>query len=223
MPLAISMTQAGEQYSPRRRALRRFLRHRVALMGMGMLTLLILAAIFAPVVSPYDPLRVHFDVSRQPPSRDFLLGTDTFGRDVLSRVLWGARVSMTVGLVSVGIYEVIAVLLGAISGYYGGWVDTILQRVVDIVMCFPNLIIILFFIALLGPSIYTVMLAIGLLTWPAPQRLIRGQVLSLREADYVLAARCLGARDRRLIARHILPGVVSPLVVNATFGVVRVT
>jgi peptide/nickel transport system permease protein len=124
-----------------------------------------------------------------------------------------------VGIVAVGIYEVIAVFLGSISGYFGGAVDMVIQRFVDIVMSFPSMIIILVFIAILGPSIYNVMIAIGLLSWPGPTRLVRGQILQLRETDYVLAARCVGAHDRRIIWRHILPGVVSPLVVNATFGV----
>lgn len=193
-------------HSPTQRALRRFMRNRIALLSLTVLLLLILVAIFAPLIAPYNPTKVRFDLPRHPPSAEFPLGTDNFGRDVLSRIIWGSRVSVTVGLVSVTIFELIAILLGSVSAYYGGWVDTLIQRFVDIVMCFPNLIIILFFIAVLGPSIYNVMFAIGILSWPGPQRLFRGQILSLREMDYVMAARCIGAGDRRIIARHILPG-----------------
>ncbi|MBI3942202.1 MAG: ABC transporter permease [Chloroflexi bacterium] len=219
VPLSSAFNQKSVTHSPTQRALRRFMRNRLALFSMAMLVLLILVAIFAPFIAPYNPTRVRFDLPRHPPSAENLLGTDNFGRDVLSRIIWGARVSVTVGLVSVTIFETIAILLGSISAYYSGWVDTVIQRFVDIVMCFPNLIIILFFIAVLGPSIYNVMFAIGILSWPGPQRLFRGQILSLREMDYVVAARCIGARDGRIITRHILPGIVSPLVVNATFGV----
>ena len=147
------------------------------------------------------------------------MGTDDLGRDVLSRLIFASRISVSVGLVAVGIYEIIAVFLGSISGYFGGAVDMVVQRLVDIVMSFPSLIIILIFIVILGPSVYNVMIAIGLLGWTAPTRLVRGQILQLREMDYITAAHCLGVPDRRIISRHVLPGVVSPLVVNATFGV----
>jgi peptide/nickel transport system permease protein len=207
------------RYSPRRRALRRFARNRLALVGLVMVGLLILVAIFAPLIAPYDPALPSLYDSRQPPSRDHLLGTDDLGRDVLSRLIYAARISVTVGLVAVLIYETIAVFLGSASGYFGGAVDMIIQRFVDVVMAFPSLIIILVFIALLGPSIYNVMIAIGLLSWPGPTRLVRGQFLQLREVDYVLAARCIGAPHRRIIFRHVLPGVMSPLVVSATFGI----
>jgi len=160
-----------------------------------------------------------FDNVRQGPTPAHLLGTDDLGRDVLSRVIYAARISLTVGLVAVGIYEVIAVFLGAISGYFGGAIDMVVQRIVDVVMSFPSLIIILVAIAILGPSIYNVMIVIGFLSWPGPARLVRGQILQLREQDYILAAHCTGVPDGRIIIRHILPGVVSPLVVNATFGV----
>ena len=205
--------------SPGRRALRRFFRHRLAMFGLIVITIMSLASIAAPIIAPYDYAEQDLARFRQGPSAEHILGTDSFGRDVFSRLLYGGRVSLSVGLVAVGIYEVIAVVLGAISGYYGGKVDWIIMRLVDVVMTFPTLIIIIFMVSILGPSIFNTMLAIGILGWTRPTRLVRGEILSLREMDYVTAARSLGASSYRIIWQHILPGVVAPLVVNATFGV----
>jgi peptide/nickel transport system permease protein len=205
--------------SPRRQALRRFFRHRLAILGMTLIAVLALVALAAPLVAPYDPTQAHFSDTGLPPGRGYILGTDDLGRDVLSRVIYAARISLSVGLIAVGIYETIGIVLGALSGYFGGIADMTIQRLVDIVMSFPSLIVILVFIILFGPSIYNVMIAIGLLSWPEPTRLVRGQVLQLREVEYVTAARAVGAGDARIILRHLLPGVVSPLIVNATFGV----
>ena len=205
--------------SPWRRALRSFLRHRMALLSLAVIIALVLLAIFAPFIAPYPPIEAHFDDVRAAPNAQYLLGTDDLGRDVLSRMIHAARISVSVGIVAVSIYQVIALVLGALSGYFGGVIDMIIQRLVDIAMSFPTLIIILVFIALLGPSIFNVMIAIGLLSWPGPTRLYRAQILQLRAMDYVLAARAIGVSNIQIIVRHILPGIVSPLVVNATFGV----
>jgi len=205
--------------SPGRRAMRRFFRHRLAMFGLTVLIIMTLLAIAAPLVAPYPYYVQDLARSREGPSAEYWLGTDKFGRDVLSRLLHGGRVSLSVGLVAVGIYETIAVVLGSISGYYGGSVDTIIMRIVDIVMTFPWLIIIIFMVSILGPSIFNTMIAIGILGWTGPTRLVRGQILSLREMDYVMAARSIGVRDKRIILSHVLPGVVAPLVVHATFGV----
>lgn len=205
--------------SPRRRAFNSFLRHRMGLFSLAIIILLVLLAIFAPVIAPYPPVEAHFEDVRLAPNAQYLLGTDDLGRDVLSRMIHAARISVSVGIVAVSIYQVIALTLGALSGYFGGMVDMVIQRLVDIAMSFPTLIIILVFIALLGPSIFNVMIAIGLLSWPGPTRLYRAQILQLRAMDYVLAARSIGVSNTRIILRHILPGIVSPLVVNATFGV----
>jgi len=205
--------------SPGRRALRRFLRHRLAMFGLVVIVLLAVIAIAAPLVAPYPYYVQDLKLFRTGPSAAHWLGTDSFGRDVLSRLIYGARVSLSVGLIAVGIYEAIAVILGSISGYYGGKADWVIMRVVDVVMTFPWLIIIIFMVSILGPSIYNTMLAIGILGWTGPTRLIRGQILSLREMDYVIAARSIGVPSRRIISRHVLPGVVAPLVVHATFGV----
>jgi len=155
----------------------------------------------------------------QPPSPDHLLGTDETGRDVPSRLVYGARVSLSVGLVAVFIYTTIGLVLGSTAGYAGGWVDNVLMRATDVVMCFPTLIIIITVVSFVGPSIYNVMAIIGLLGWPQTARLIRGQMLSLREREYVEAARALGAPDAFIVLRHMLPNGIYPIVVSSTFGV----
>lgn len=205
--------------SPGRRAMRRFFRHRLAMFGLVVIVIMSVAAIAAPVIAPYNYAEQDLARFREGPSPEHLLGTDSFGRDVLSRLIYGGRVSLSVGLIAVGIYEFIAIILGSLAGYYGGKVDWIIMRVVDVVMTFPWLIIIIFMVSILGPSMRNTMIAIGILGWTGPTRLIRAQILSLREMDYVMAARSLGASNFRVILRHALPGVVAPLVVHATFGV----
>jgi peptide/nickel transport system permease protein len=205
--------------SPGRRALRRFFRHRLAMFGLAVLVIMAVLAIAAPLVAPYAYYEQDLARFREGPSAAHWLGTDSFGRDVLSRLIYGARVSLSVGLIAVGVYEMIAIILGSIAGYYGGRVDWIIMRVVDVVMTFPWLIIIIFMVSILGPGIRNSMLAIAVLGWTGPTRLVRGQILSLREMDYVTAARSIGASNVRIIRRHVLPGVVAPLVVHATFGV----
>jgi len=196
-----------------------FARHRLAVLGAVLIAVMALVAVFAPFVATHDPYAVDLQVVREGPSSKHVLGTDEAGRDVFSRVIFGTRVSLSVGLVAVTIYTLIGTILGAISGYYGGAVDNVIQRVTDTVMCFPSLIIIIAAVAIVGPSIFNVMVVIGLLQWPGVCRLVRGEFLSLRERDFVLAARAIGARDRRVIFRHILVNAVGPITVAATFGV----
>jgi peptide/nickel transport system permease protein len=205
--------------SPGRRAMRRFFRHRLAMIGLAVLVVMAVLSIAAPVVAPYTYYEQDLAHSREGPNAAHLLGTDSFGRDVLSRLIYGGRVSLSVGLIAVGMYESIAIVLGSIAGYYGGKADWIIMRIVDVVMTFPWLIIVIFMVSILGPSIRNTMLAIGILGWTGPTRLVRAQILSLREMDYVTAAKSLGASNVRIIARHVFPGVVAPLVVHATFGV----
>ncbi len=197
---------------------RRFRRHKVALASVGVIALLVAAAILAPLALQ-DPYKVDLYSVAQPPSSDHWLGTDETGRDVLSRLVYGARVSLSVGLVAVFIYTAIGLVLGSAAGYAGGWVDNVLMRATDVVMCFPTLIIIITVVSFVGPSIYNVMAIIGLLGWPQTARLIRGQMLSLREREYVEAARALGAPDAFIVLRHMLPNGIYPIVVSSTFGV----
>jgi peptide/nickel transport system permease protein len=221
--LAPGLNDGGLQFrpieSPTRRAVRRFLRHRLAVAGFVLLVIMAILAIGADLIAPFPFSEQDLSRYREGPSSVHWLGTDSYGRDVLSRVIYGGRVSLAVGLVAVGIYETIAVVLGSIAGYYGGKADWIVMRIVDIVMTLPWLIIVIYMVSILGPSVFNCMIAIGILGWTGPTRLVRGQILSIREMDYILAARSIGVQPRRIILNHILPGVVAPLVVNATFGV----
>jgi peptide/nickel transport system permease protein len=201
------------------KAWRRFRRHRLAVFGVIVISVLAVVAILAPVFALQDPYRVDLHSVKVGPSRAHIMGTDFAGRDVWSRLVYGSRVSLSVGLVAVSIYLIIGTILGAISGYYRGVADSLIMRATDVVMCFPTLIIIILLVAVLEPSIYNVMIAIGFLGWPSVCRLVRGQFLSLREKDFVLAAHCLGASDGRIIFRHILPNVVAPLTVAASLGI----
>lgn len=201
------------------RFLTAFRRHRLAVVGLVVIALLTSAAVFAPVLATHDPDFIDLRAAKQAPSRDHLLGTDEVGRDVFSRLLYGTRVSLSVGLVAVTIYTSIGTLLGAISGYFGGFVDGVIQRLTDTVMCFPTMIILIAAVSITGPSIWNMMLIIGLLTWPGTCRLVRGEFLSLREREFVDAARAVGASNARLIVRHVLPNALAPVIVSATFGV----
>ena len=201
------------------RAARRFLRHRLAVFGAVVLVLMTLCALFADQISPYPFEEQDLTRYREGPSDAHFLGTDTYGRDILSRLIFGTRVSLSVSLISVTIYELIAIVLGSIAGYYGGMVDAVIMRAVDVVMTLPFFIVIVFLVAILGPGMLNTMIAIAALGWTGPCRLVRGQFLLLREMDYVTSSRSLGASARRIILSHLLPGVVGPLVVHATFGI----
>jgi peptide/nickel transport system permease protein len=198
---------------------RRFKRHRLAMVGLSILSVLVFAAIFAPFLTRYSPTGVDLMAYRLGPDSDHWLGTDTAGRDVFTRLLYAGRVSLSVGLVAVSIYTVIGVVLGAIAGYFGGFVDAFIMRLADVVLSFPTLIIIITLASVLGPSIYNIMLAIGLLGWPPIARLLRGQLLSLRETEFIIGARAAGCSDARMIFRHLLPNAMAPVLVAATFGI----
>jgi len=205
--------------TPGRRTWRRFKKHRLAVAGSIFILILALTAIGADFIAPYEYQEQDLERYREGPSAAHWLGTDSYGRDVLSRLIYGGRVSLSVGLVAVIIAQGIAVVLGSIAGYYGGASDWIVMRLVDVVMAFPWLIMVIMMVSLLGPSVFNAMLAIGILGWTIPTRLVRGQILAIREMDYILAARAVGVKARRTIFRHILPGVMGPLVVSATFMV----
>ena len=188
------------------------------MIGMVILGLLIILAVGAPLFARSDPNRTNISLYRKGPSAGHILGNDTSGRDVWSRLLRAGRISLSVGLVAVTIYTTIGLLLGALAGYYGGWVDSVIMRFADIVLSFPSLIIIITVVSILGPSVWNVMLVIGLLGWPPIARILRGQFLSLRERDFVLASRTIGTPNGRIIVRHLLPNALAPIIVAATFG-----
>jgi peptide/nickel transport system permease protein len=198
---------------------RRFRRHRLAMAGLTILGVLVFLAVFAPLLTRHAPEAIDLSAYRVGPSLDHPLGTDKAGRDIFSRLLYAGRVSLSVGLVAVSIYTVIGVVLGALAGYFGGWVDSTIMRLADVVLSFPTLIIIITLASVLGPSIYNVMLAIGLLGWPPIARLLRGELLSLREREFVIGARAVGCSDMRLIFRYLLPNAMAPVLVAATFGI----
>ncbi len=197
----------------------RLRRNRIAMAGLVLVLGLFAVALLAPWLAPYDPNFIDLKQVLMPPGPAHLLGTDTLGRDVLSRVIFGARISLLVGFVAVGIATLIGVLVGALAGYYGGAMDALLMRLVDLMLCFPTLFLILAVIAVLGPSIWNIMVVIGVTGWMGVARLVRAEFLSLREREFVMAARALGASDVRLIWRHLLPNALTPVMVSATLGV----
>ena len=198
---------------------KRFRGNRLAVAGGAVVLLLFGVSLLAPVITPWDPHAIDAYHVLMPPSADHWFGTDELGRDVFTRVIYGARISLKVGFVSVGIAVAIGVVLGLVSGFYGGIIDTVIMRFVDIMLCFPTFFLILAVIAFLEPSIWYIMAIIGLTGWMGVARLVRAEVLSLRERDFILAARALGASDARIILRHILPNALSPVLVSATLGV----
>lgn len=197
----------------------RLRRNRLAMTGLVVVVLLFLASLLAPLIAPYNPSEINAWDVLQPPTWQHWFGTDELGRDVLTRVLFGARISLKVGFVAIGIAVLLGSVVGLLAGYYGGWVDTLLMRCVDIMLCFPAFFLILAIITFLEPSIWYIMAVIGLTGWMGVARLVRAEVLAIREMDYILAARCVGCSDLRIILRHILPNALSPVLVAATLGV----
>jgi len=202
--------------SPGWRATRRFRRHRLAMTGLIIIVVLVIASLLG---SQSAALEQNLKAMNQPPSGTHLLGTDRIGRDILARTLVGGRISLSVGLVAVLFSTSIGIVMGALAGYYRGWLDHLIMRIVDVVLSFPVIILLLCVASLVGPSIFNMMAMIGLLTWPVPCRIMRSQFLSIRERTYVEAAHCLGVTDFQIAARHILPNAIAPLLVYASFGV----
>ncbi len=197
----------------------RFRRNGNALAGVVIVVVLFLIACLAPWLAPYDPEAIDLVHVLVPPSTTHWLGTDQLGRDVLSRMIWGAGISLKVGFVSMGIALVIGVILGALAGYYGGWVDAVVMRFVDVMLCFPTFFLILAVIAFLEPSIWNIMIVIGATGWMGITRLVRADFISLKERDFVLAARAIGASDGRIIFGHILPNAMASVLVATTLGI----
>lgn len=188
-------------------------------LGLGIVLFMSLAALCAPLIAPYPPTAQHLDNILEPPSSRFWLGTDRLGRDVFSRLLYGGRVSLWVGFVAVGISISIGTVLGLISGYFRRWVDEAIMRMVDIMLCFPSFFLILAVIAFLEPDLTNIMVVIGLTSWMGVTRLVRAEALSLREREFVAAARLAGSPTRWILFRHILPNALAPVLITATLGV----
>ena len=201
-----------------RMIIRKFMKHKMAVGGLIIMAALIIIAIFAPLIAPHDPYQVTESFGAAP-SFEYWLGTDQTGRDVLSRLIYAARVSLLVGIGSVLIGVAIGTLLGLVSGFFGGSIDMIVMRITDVFMSFPQIMLILVVASLVGPSLWNVIIILGLLGWTTVARLVRGSVLSVKQTDYVKAGVALGLGTPRILFMHILPNVTAPILVNATFGV----
>ena len=186
--------------------------------GAGILLVLVVSALFAPLIAPHHPLRQNLSKDLVAYSADHALGTDKLGRDILSRILHGGRISLLVGVSTVTLSLTIGLIVGSLSGFFGGWVDQLLMRLVDILVAFPGILLAIAFTAVLGPGIDHVVVALCLIGWTSYARLVRGEILALREREFVQAARALGCRPKRIIWRHLLPNLLPPLLIQATFG-----
>ncbi|GGI10742.1 peptide ABC transporter substrate-binding protein [Gottfriedia solisilvae] len=195
---------------------KKFKRNKLALIGGYIVLFYILVAIFAPIISPQDPFKIDLVNKLQPPSLDHWMGTDDKGRDILSRLIFGSRLSLTVGFVSVFFGAAIGIILGLLAGYYGKWMDTIIMRIVDVLLAFPGILLALAIISALGPSLINVMVAVGVFSIPMFARIVRGSTLSVRKLEYIDAIRALGATDLTIIIKHIFPNILSPVIVQAT-------
>ncbi len=202
-----------------RMAVRRFVRHRLAMVGLVTLTAIVLIAVFLPLILPLDPIKTDYDNLGMPPSAVHILGGDLSGRDVFARVVHGTRVSLIAGLGAVVVFVTIGTAVGLIAGAFGGIADQVLMRLTDIILSIPPLLLIIVFISIVGTGLGSVIAVIGLVFWPQTARLVRGQLLSLREAEFVTASRVIGVRERAIVGRHMVPNIFGPLTVVATFGV----
>ncbi|MGI5238329.1 ABC transporter permease [Dactylosporangium sp. CA-139066] len=207
--------------TPRRGALRRFKQHPVAVVSVVFLLLVVVAAVFARPLAGHDPNQIDLLAARQSPSGGHWLGTDSTGRDVFARLLFAGRVSLGVGIASAALAVIVGTLLGGIAGLLGGWADGVIMRLADVFMSFPSLVVIVVVAGILGPSVVTMVIAIGLFQWPVCGRIVRGVTLSLREQEYVLASRATGAGPLWLLRRHIIPAALPPVSVAATLAVAQ--
>ncbi len=197
----------------------RFLRNKMAVAGSVVVIFLFVISMLAPWIAPHDPSTINLKKVLSAPSGMHIFGTDQLGRDIFSRMIWGSRISLKVGFVATGLSILIGAILGALAGYYGRWVDAIIMRFVDIMLCFPSFFLILAVIAILEPSIWNIMIVIGLTSWMGITRLVRADFISLKERDFVQAAKVVGVSDFRIIFSHILPNAMASVLVAATLGV----
>jgi len=212
--VSVAAPRAGRR--PSRGVWKRFRRNRLGLVGLGLVSILVLTALLAPWLAPYDPSVQSLFDRREPPGEQYLLGADAFGRDILSRIIFGARVTLTVSVASVGIGVLAGGALGTLAGYLGGWVDTLIMRIMDVLLAFPYLLLAIIIVSALGPGLTNTVIAIGIWTIPAFARVARGSVAGIRERDFVDAARALGARDERIVRRHVVPNFLATLLVYAS-------
>jgi peptide/nickel transport system permease protein len=220
--LPASVGQIGKVSKPQsqwRIVWRQLRRNRAAMIGALLIAFEVVLALAAPVIAPYDPYDQNPRAPLQPPSREHWFGTDDTGRDLLSRVIYGTRISLRVGLISVGIGGGIGITLGILAGYRGGFVDNLIMRMVDLLLAFPGILLALAIIAILGPSLFNVMIAVGISSVPSYTRVARASTLALKDREFVVSARAIGARDTRITLLYILPNVLPPLIVLATLGI----
>jgi len=187
--------------------------------GILIIGVLSLSALLASIISPYDPSWINSRELLMPPSAKHLLGTDSLGRDLLSRLIYGSRISLSIGIIAMGIATFLGLVLGACAGFYSKFIDILIMRFADIMLCFPTFFLILAVVAVMEPSIFNIMIIIGLTSWMGPARLIRGEIFSLKEREFIQAEIALGASDLRIITRHLIPNAIGPVLVNATFGI----
>jgi len=203
----------------RQRFIRAFLRNRIAIIGLVIVIIMVLSAIFAPVIAPHDPNETHVRDRISPPSLEYPMGTDDFGRDIFSRILYGARISLVIAFIAQVVAISIGITLGMISGWYGGLVDDVIMRITDGFFAIPGLMFLIVWVAILDPSPVSIFLALGLIGWPADARRMRGQVLSVKKREYVGAAKAKSASDMRIMTRHTLPNAIAPSIVLASLGI----
>ncbi|MDR2535228.1 MAG: ABC transporter permease [Treponema sp.] len=199
---------------------RRFCKHKFAVAGLVVIGLLIICAVFAPLIAPENPYAIGNDFSAAP-GKEHILGTDQIGRDVLSRLIYGSRVSVSVGVGAVLIATVLGILLGLESGYFGGFMDMLIMRIADVFLSFPTMILLMVISSIVGPGLDRIIVMMGILGWPGVARLVRSNVLSIKQLDYTKSAVALGFKNQRILFLHILPNAMGPILVNATFGVAR--
>ena len=200
---------------------RRLRKSRTAVLGIIIIILFTIIAFFAPYIAPYDPMEQNFIKSFRPPSAEHYLGTDEFGRDVFSRIIYGSRISLQIGFIAVFISLVVGVSVGLAAGYYGGWIDMVVMRLMDLMLSFPYILLALVIMSILGPGIYNAMIAIGIVYVPQYARIVRSSVLSVKKKEYVLAAQALGANDLRIILKHVFLNSMAPIIIQTTLSIGR--